>query len=135
MQSQKKFDVPNREYNLINSPKNSDLKKNRVASRNIQQSNISMRSGRSSKRGLSNLNELRNQRKNSKSISKINAYLSNMSSQDNDFQDEKRMIHLTKIKDLQAQLKDMNDHLFDNSKRMRSNSLIKSPVNLIQSQT
>lgn len=131
MQSQKKFDVPNREYNLINSPKNSDLKKNRVASRNIQQSNISMRSGRSSKRGLSNLNELRNQRKNSKSISKINAYLSNMSSQDNDFQDEKRMIHLTKIKDLQAQLKDMNDHLFDNSKRMRSNSLIKSPVNLI----
>lgn len=60
-----------------------------------------MNSGRSSKRELSNLNDLRNQRKNTRSIQKINAYLSNLSSQDPEFTEDKR-IHLIKIKDLQA---------------------------------
>jgi hypothetical protein len=58
-----------------------------------------MHSGRSSKRELSNLNDLRNQRKNTKSIQKINAYLSNLSSQEPDFTEDKRT-HLIKIKDL-----------------------------------
>lgn len=86
---------------------------------------MSMYSGRSSKRELSNLNDLRNQRKNTRSIQKINEYLSNLSSQDPEFQEDKR-IHLIKIKDLQAQLRDNND---DFSKRIRSNSLIKQPIN------
>jgi len=74
------------QVNNLGSPKalnNSDIKMKKNF--NIHCSNMSMYSGRSSRRELSNLNELRNQRKNTKSIQKLNAYMSNISSQDPDF--------------------------------------------------
>ena len=110
-------------------------------SRNDDRAASSVASGARTHRELTNLHELRNQRKVSRSIQRAHAFHSNKSEQEgNQLQElllDDRKVKMGavgfKIQDLQKQLVQMNESLkFDENGRIRSNSFQRTRTALAQ---